>query len=246
MAARRFLTRNGSEPVKGHPIFPRDGHRKFPSRRQFSGLGGDLGPFQEAGLDLLLQAVAVAPNGKGDAVMEQSIQDGRGDHRERRRRRDLRPTRGAHHDAANGHYQQHRQGPFGVVHRCAVVAVPAALDRLADDLGSVTRPSRASPPTTVDGGAAQAPSSCSGGRGAYPLSLHQEHAGRAHRSRPASPLLLRSGPRCPRRQSLALRLVEQPHLSRYASYAGQHAHAGTRSVSVINVPTFTPGLLSSC
>ena len=63
------------------PIFPSYGHRKFPSRRPFSGaLARRLGPFQEASLDFLLEAVAVAADGDGDAVVEQAVEDRGGDH----------------------------------------------------------------------------------------------------------------------------------------------------------------------
>lgn len=65
--------------VNGHPIFPRYGHRKFPSRRPFGRLGIGLCPLQEAGLDLLLEPVAVAADGDGDPVVQEPVEDRRGD-----------------------------------------------------------------------------------------------------------------------------------------------------------------------
>ena len=63
--------------VKGKPNLPTCGNRKLPtpraSRRGLDGL-------DEAGLELVLQAVGLAPDVQGDRVMEDPIQNGGGDH----------------------------------------------------------------------------------------------------------------------------------------------------------------------
>src|SRR5438445_4898876 len=62
--------------VNGHPIFPRHGHRKFPTPR----LGGDgLDRLDEAGFELVLQPVGIAADVDRDRMVEDPVEDGRGD-----------------------------------------------------------------------------------------------------------------------------------------------------------------------
>src|SRR3972149_898306 len=63
--------------VKGHPKFPTCGHRKLPTPWF---LRQGLGRLNQAGLQLLLETVGVAPDVHSDRMMEQAIQDRRGDH----------------------------------------------------------------------------------------------------------------------------------------------------------------------
>src|SRR5262249_33508485 len=63
--------------VKGHPNFPTWGHRKFPTPRLS---GGGLDRLDEAGFELVLQPVGVAADVDGDGMVQDPVQDGRGDH----------------------------------------------------------------------------------------------------------------------------------------------------------------------
>jgi Glycosyl transferase WecG/TagA/CpsF family len=61
---------------RGSQISPGVGIENSPPRGSRRGLHG----LEEAGLELLLQAVGLAADVQGDRVMEDSVQDGRGDH----------------------------------------------------------------------------------------------------------------------------------------------------------------------
>ena len=65
---------------RGIQFSPEMGIEFSPAVARLVGLRTGLRALQEAGLDLLLEPVAVAPDGDGDPMMEQAVQDGGGNH----------------------------------------------------------------------------------------------------------------------------------------------------------------------